>query len=227
VKLSIVIPAYNEAKTIVAILKKVMALSVEKEIIVVDDGSTDGTGKILEDFIREKRGINLIRHNFNRGKGAAVRSALEKVSGDVVVIQDADLEYEPEDLLKMLKNIEKGKAVVVYGSRVLGKGPMSYLRYYLGGRFLSMLTNILCGSAITDEPTCYKMFKREILEGLKLRSEGFEFCPEVTAKVLRRGYNIVEVPIRYNPRKIKEGKKIRWWDGLKAIFTLIRFRFFD
>jgi dolichol-phosphate mannosyltransferase len=221
-RLSVVVPVYNEAGSIEAIIRQVRGVPLEVELIVVDDGSTDGTREKLNAIPGIDR---LILHERNRGKGAAVRTGIAAATGDVVVIQDADLEYDPFDFLPMLERIEKGGAAVVYGSRILGRNPMSHLRFYLGGRCLTWIANRLYGLHLTDEPTCYKMFRREILQGLDLRCEGFEFCPEVTAKVARLGHRIVEVPIRYRPRTLSEGKKIRARDGLIAIWTLVRWRF--
>jgi len=171
--------------------------------------------------------IKIILKDKNEGKGVAIREGLKYVNGDIVVIQDADLEYEPSDWIKMLEVIEEKKAEVVYGSRVLGKGKKSSLVFYLGGRILSAITNFLYIAEITDEPTCYKMFRTEIIKSLNLKCKGFEFCPEVTAKVRKKGIKIYEVPIQYHPRSIKEGKKIRWKDGFVAIWTLIKYRFIN
>jgi len=227
-KVSVIIPVYNEKETIGKIIEKVMEVPMDKEIIVVDDGSTDSTKKVLEEIIKkDKEEIRVIFKKKNEGKGAAIREGLQYISGDVVVIQDADLEYEPMDFLRMLKVIKEKNAKVVYGSRVLGKSKKSSFLFYLGGRFLSFLANILYNARITDEPTCYKMFRSEVLKSINLRCKGFEFCPEVTAKVRKKGYRIFEIPIRYTPRTIKEGKKIRWKDGLIAIWTLIKYRFID
>jgi len=223
-KLSVIIPVYNERATILEVLKKVKSVPVEKKIIIIDDGSTDGTKEILKE-IQETQDLKIIFKDKNEGKGSAIREGLKYVSGDVVVIQDADLEYDPMDWLKMLNIIQEGKADVVYGSRVLGRGEKSSLAFYLGGRFLSSLASILYRIKITDEPTCYKMFKVDVIRSIKLKCKGFEFCPEVTAKVAKKGYEIYEVPISYQPRKIKEGKKIRWKDGVVAIWTLIKYRF--
>lgn len=221
-KLSVIMPVYNEKATLLAILEKVLAVDVPKEVIIVDDGSSDGTGEILRSIEGRYPDVRIVHHQTNQGKGAAIRTGLSVATGDVVVIQDGDLEYDPEDYHKLLAPIEEGKAEVVYGSRVLGGGRKSYLRYYLGGRLLSFIVNWLHRAHITDEPTCYKTFRREVLERIKLECSGFEFCPEVTAKVLKLGYRIHEVPISYHPRSIKEGKKIRWKDGLLAIWTLVR-----
>ena len=234
-KLSVIIPAFNERNTILEILKRVQAVPVEKEIIIVDDGSTDGTSEILKQVISGKwlvgsekqENLKIILKEKNEGKGAAIREGLKKTGGDVVVIQDADLEYDPMDWLKMLKVMEEKNAGVVYGSRILGKGEKSSLSFYLGGRFLSLLANLLYGTIITDEPTCYKMFRADIIKSTNLCCNGFEFCPEVTARVAKKGYRIYEVPISYKPRKMMEGKKIRWKDGVVAILTLIEQRFID
>ena len=235
-KLSIIIPVYNERETIQKVVDKVKAVNIEKEILIVDDGSTDGTGEILKtvenlafkvEGEKPKTDIKVIYHLQNRGKGASIKTALSYVTGDIIIIQDGDLEYDPQDYSKLIAPIIRGETDVVYGSRILGKGKRSYWRYYWGGRFLSWLVNILYGARITDEPTCYKVFRTGVLKGLELRCQGFEFCPEVTAKLCRRGYRIKEVPISYCPRKIEEGKKIRWIDGLIAIRTLLRYRFFN
>ncbi|MGH9441897.1 MAG: glycosyltransferase family 2 protein [Thermoanaerobaculia bacterium] len=215
-------PVFNEERTAAEMIRRVRELPLDLELIVVDDGSTDSTREILA---RTPGVDRLLVHEKNRGKGAAIRTGLAHATGETVVIQDADLEYDPKDFLSMLEAMEKGPAKVVYGSRILGRNPMSRPSFYFGGRLLSFLTNALYGTRITDEPTCYKMFRREVLQGLDLRCEGFEFCPEVTAKVARRGFEIVEVPIRYEPRDVREGKKIRWRDGWIAIRTLVTLRF--
>lgn len=233
-KLSVIIPVYNEKYTILEIIRRVKEVPVNKEIIIVDDGSTDGTREVLKKleslsiFEKTKEGSDetkIILKEKNEGKGSAIKEGLKYVSGDVVVIQDADLEYNPMDWLKMLRVIEEKKADVVYGSRILGKCEKSSFSFYAGGRLLSILTNLLYKTHITDEPTCYKMFRSEVIKGIELKCKGFEFCPEVTAKVLKKGYKIYETPIVYKPRKIKEGKKIRWKDGIIAIWTLIKYRF--
>ncbi len=221
-RLSVIVPVYNEICTIADIICRVRAVPLNVELIVIDDGSTDGTREMLQDIASID---HLFFHDRNRGKAAAIRTGLKAVTGDVVVIQDADLEYDPQDFVLMLERIERDGAQVVYGSRILGKNPMSHLSFYLGGRLLSLLSNLLYGLQITDEPTCYKMFRRDLIMGIDLVCEGFAFCPEVTARVARRGLSIVEVPIRYSPRKLKEGKKIRARDGLIAIWTLLRYRF--
>jgi glycosyltransferase involved in cell wall biosynthesis len=224
-KLSVIIPVYNEKETILKILDKVQKVPIEKEIIIIDDGSNDGTTEILKGIKEEN--IKIIFKDKNDGKGSAIREGLKYVTGEIIVIQDADLEYEPMDWIKMVELIEKKDVDVVYGSRVLGKGKKSSFFFYLGGRILSIISNILYNAQITDEPTCYKMFKKNVIESINLKCKRFEFCPEFTAKVRKKGYKIYEVPISYNPRTIKEGKKIKLKDGIIAIWTLIKYRFID
>ena len=229
-KLSVIIPVYNEKNTILKIIEKVQNVPIEKEIIIVDDGSTDGTRDILNQKSNIKNQISnlkVILKERNEGKGSAIRRGLEEITWDVVVIQDADLEYEPMDFLKLIKPIEEGKTKVVYGSRVLSRSKKSSLMFYMGGRILSFITNFLYNTRITDEPTCYKMFKAEVIKSINLKCRKFEFCPEITAKVRKKGYKIIEIPINYNPRSIKQGKKIRWKDGLIAVWTLVKYKFVD
>jgi len=227
-KISIVIPVYNEKKTILEILKRVgnvnlEDLGFEKEIIIVDDGSTDGTREILKK-LRNK--YNIIFHPENKGKGSAIKSGLKKITGDYVIIQDADLEYDPQDYRVLLECAINNQAQVVYGSRTLNKkNKYSHFIYYLGGKLLSFLTSFLYKTKITDEATGYKLFKAELLKNISLEGEGFDFCPEVTAKILKQKIKIFEVPINYYPRKKKEGKKIRLSDGILAAFLLIKLRF--
>ncbi len=221
VKLSVVIPAFNERNTIREALSRVRALDADVEIVVVDDASTDGTAEILE----AEPGVVLVRHERNQGKGAAIRTALARVTGDVVAIQDADLEYDPQDLLRLMAPIAAGEARVVYGSRFLrGRPPMRPANYACN-RLLAWTTNILYGARITDEATCYKVFDAALLRSIPLTCRRFEFCPEVTAKVRKRGERILELPITYSPRSYDSGKKIRWWDGVEALWTLAKFRF--
>ena len=225
-KVSVLVPAYNEARTIAGMLEAVYGRNPGRdlEVVVVDDGSTDGTREAA--LAAAKPGTKVLRHAKNLGKGAAIHTALAAATGDVVIIQDADLEYDPAEYSLLLKPIEDGEAEVVYGSRILKPDHgRSYARYYWGGRLVSWWTNFLYGSSITDEPSCYKVFKTPLLRQLDLRCTGFEFCPEVTAKVLLRGIKIHERAISYRPRRIEEGKKIRWTDGVIALWTLLRLRF--
>ena len=229
--LSIIIPCFNEEKTVSDMLKIVEAspldyLGVKKELIFVDDGSNDRTWDILTG-LQNKYQMKLIRSGKNMGKGFAIRSGLAVATGDIVIIQDADLEYSPSDYPLILKPFLENKADVVYGSRFLkSKYPAQMkLAYYLANRLLSFLANVLYGIHITDEATCYKAFKREILEKMNLECRGFEFCPEVTAKLSLKKIKIVEVPIEYRARRVEEGKKISLKDGFKAIQTLFKYRF--
>lgn len=221
--LSVVMPVYNEKNTLTEILNKVKAVPVKKEIIIVDDGSADGTREILKDLKSDN--IKIIFHEKNQGKGAAIKTGLREATGDIVIVQDADLEYDPMDYLKLIPLIRSGEAQVVYGSRTTGSEERSYHRYYWGGQLVTFVANILYHLKITDEPTCYKMFRKEVIDQIELDCMGFEFCPEVTAKVARLGYTIHEVPISYHPRSFKQGKKIKWRDGLIAIWTLLKYRF--
>ena len=229
-KLSVIIPVYNEEKTISEIIRRVKVVNLKKEIIIVEDGSTDRTKEILEEVVKQKNDnneIKLISRSKKSGKGEAIRTGLKYVTGDIVIIQDADLEYDPNDYYALIQPIVEGKTKVVYGSRELGKNKKSSLSFFLGGKILSFLTNLLYHAKITDEPTCYKVFKKEVLQDLDLKCKGFEFCPEVTAKLRKKGYEIFELPIHYDPRTIKKGKKIRISDGVIAIWTLIKYRFVD
>jgi glycosyltransferase involved in cell wall biosynthesis len=236
-KLSIVIPFFNEAATLGAILDKVLAVQlpgVTKEIIAVNDGSRDGSEKIAARYAGQHPDeVRLLSFASNGGKGCAVIAGLAEATGEVVIVQDADLEYEPEDYRAILDAYKDPSVKVVFGSRVLGaqrhicngaSDRRSYHRYYWGGRLVTLATNLIYAAHLTDEPTCYKSLRRDVLDELELSSKGFEFCPEITAKILRRGYQIVEVPIHYYPRSFEEGKKIRYSDGLKAIWTLLRLR---
>ncbi len=230
--LSIIIPAYNEEKTIAELLQRVLDADlgegIDRELIVVNDCSTDSTGRIVQSFIaaHPQAPITYLVHDRNQGKGMAVRTGIQAVTGDYVVMQDADLELDPNDFARMLPHLLSGQYRVVYGSRFLAEeNSHTYFSYQLGGKFLSVMTNLLYDQRITDEPTCYKMFDAGLLKSIPLDCKGFEFCPEVTAKVSRLGYKIKEVPIRYYPRSIEEGKKLRLKDGLKAIGTLLKYRF--
>lgn len=243
--LSIIVPAYNEENLVCVLLEKLLELrfapGIDREIIVVDDGSSDATASRIGEWIssRQDGGVRLIRHDRNQGKGAAVRTGMEASSGSLVIIQDADLEYDPEDIHRVIAPIVAGDALVVYGSRILrekelgrsgccgwitGKHPHSYVLAYLGGVAITKFTNLLSGAALTDEPTCYKCFHRRALEDLRIEADDFAWEPEITMKVLNRGIRIVEVPISYHPRKREQGKKINWMDGVKALLTVWRYR---
>jgi len=226
-KLSVVIPVYNEIKTIGAIIESILAQkTIDKEIIIVDDFSRDGTREYLKSLSAPS--VKVYFHEKNIGKGGAIRTGLDHMTGDAVIIQDADLEYDPAEYGILLKPIIEGKTKVVYGSRFLGnrnEGP--YFTHYLATILLNLMVRLLYGAKITDEATCYKLFTKEVIESVTLKCERFEFCPEVTAKVLKKGYKIIEVPISYNGRTFDEGKKINWRDGVEAIWTLIKYRFTD
>ena len=228
-KLSIVIPAYNEATTIAYVVEQVAKVeigNVEKEIIIVNDGSTDGTRTALAELGDHwPNSLKIVHHERNQGKGAAIRTAMAHVTGDVVITQDADLEYDPQDYAALLVPFEDPAVQVVYGSRNMRANPRSSWSFYWGGRLLSWVANLLYGSRITDEATGYKLFRTDLLRNLNLQPTRFEFCPEVPGKLLRRGIKIHEVPISYRPRSAAEGKKIGWHDGLTAIWTLIKYRF--
>jgi glycosyltransferase involved in cell wall biosynthesis len=227
-KLSAVMPAYNEERTIEDIVLKVLAVDIDKELVIVDDGSTDATRQILEEKFGDHKDVKIILHEKNSGKGAAVRTGIATATGDVIIIQDADLEYDPEDYHELVRPIAEGKARVVYGSRVKGKDfKHRYTLNMFAARLLSFMSNVLYGFNITDEPTCYKVFRADVIKPLAFRGNGFEWEPEVTAKLGKKGIDIHEVPISYYSRTIKEGKKIKWIDGVKAIWTLIKFRFVD
>lgn len=227
-KLSVVMPAYNEEQTLEEIVEKVLAVDMEKELIIVDDGSTDRTREILREKFMGRDDVKIIFHEKNSGKGAAVRTGIANASGDMIIIQDADLEYDPADYHALVKPLLEGRAEVVYGSRV--KGTNFRHRYTLNlfaARLLSVMSNVFFGLDITDEPTCYKLFRADVIKSVEFNGDGFEWEPEVTAKLGKRGVKIVEVPISYYSRTIKEGKKIKWIDGVKAIWTLIKYRFVD
>jgi len=222
-ELSVIIPVLNEARTLRTIVDRVLAVDLDMELIIVDDGSTDETPTILESLKSDS--IRVFVHPENRGKGAAIRTAIPHIRGRYTVIQDGDLEYDPQDFTRLLNEIKTRNRRVVYGSRILSNARMSYLRYHLGGRAITLATNLLFGSRLTDEPTCYKLFESELLKSLHLQCTGFEFCPEVTGLILKMKIPIIEIPIKYEPRSIGEGKKIRWQDGIIALWVLLKTRF--
>ncbi len=226
-KLSVIVPVFDERNTVVEIVRRmrVVDLPVELEIVIVDDGSTDGTRDVLRQLGDST--VRVITHDANKGKGAAIRSGLAHVHGDLVLVQDADLEYDPEDWPKLLAPILRGKARVVYGSRFTGERRNMLFLHWVGNRFLSLVTNVLYNTTLSDMETCYKLFDRALLDSITLRAERFEFEPEVTAKILRRGIRIYEVPISYTGREFDEGKKITWRDGFVALWTLVKYRFKD
>jgi glycosyltransferase involved in cell wall biosynthesis len=226
-RVSFLVPAYNEAATIGPLLDAVWALELEKQIVVVDDGSQDGTGDLVERWRNGRDGVVLLRQE-NRGKGAAVRAAIPHADGDIAVIQDADLEYDPADVPALIEPIERGVADVVYGSRLSGGRPQrAYLFWHLvGNRFLSLLTNVLYNTTLSDMETGYKAFRTEVLRSLDLRQDDFGIEPEITAKVCKRNLRVYELPIAYYGRTYAEGKKITWRDGFKALRVLFGVRFF-
>jgi len=225
--LSVIIPIFNEVNTLNTIVERVLGTGLAEEILLVDDGSTDGTRAILAE-LDGKNGVRVILHKRNQGKGAAVRSGLAAARGDVLLIQDADLEYDPKDYPALLRPIEEGKADVVYGSRFLG-GPRRATMYWhmLANQLLTLTTNLLYNTILSDMETGYKVFRRDALEGVTLRANGFDFEPEITAKLLKRGRRLFEVPISFNPRSYAEGKKIRMRDAFAAIWALVKYRFME
>lgn len=231
-KLSIIIPVYNEEKTLLEILNRINKVKlgdIKKEIIIVDDFSTDSTRAILGK-LRHK--YKVLFHNKNSGKGSAIKTALKNATGDIILIQDADLEYNPNDYKVLLKPILNKQTKVVYGSRFIGKpykkwssGKNIIRSHLIGNKLLSLITQMLYFRKVTDMETCYKVFRKEVIKDIKLKSKRFDFEPEITSKILRRGYKIIEVPISFNPRTFEEGKKITWKDGVKALFAIIKYRF--
>jgi glycosyltransferase involved in cell wall biosynthesis len=227
VRVSFLVPAYNEAATIVDLLERVAALGLEKQIVIVDDGSTDGTTELVDEW-KEGRSDVAVIHQENRGKGAAIRAAIPYIDGEIAVIQDADLEYDPSDVPSLIDPIERGVADVVFGSRLSGGRPQrAYLFWHLvGNRFLSLLTNVLFNTTISDMETGYKAFRVEVLRSLDLHQNDFGIEPEITAKVCKRNLRVYELPIAYYGRTYAEGKKITWRDGFKAIRVLLGVRLF-
>ena len=223
-RLSVVMPVYNERTTIDEIVARVLALPLEIELIVVDDCSTDGTRERLQQLQRE-RGFVLVQQPKNAGKGSALRTGFERVTGDIVIVQDADLEYSPEEYPELIDLIVRGRADVVYGSRFLGRHRVFLFTHYLGNRVLTLITNVLCNTMLTDMETCYKVMRTEVLRSFTLHSNGFGIEPEMTAKIFKRGYRVYEVPITYDGRGYDEGKKITWKDGVVALWVLLKYRF--
>jgi glycosyltransferase involved in cell wall biosynthesis len=223
--LSVIVPVHNERATVAEVVRRARAAQVPLvvDLVLVDDGSTDGTDKVLQALVDSS--VRVLTHGRNRGKGAAIRTALEHTRGDLVIVQDADLEYDPDDWVRLLDPILKHKASVVYGSRFTGERKNMLMTHWIGNRFLSLVTNILYASTLSDMETCFKLFDRRVLDGMTIVSNRFDFEPEITAKVLRRGYRIYEVPISYAGREVDEGKQVTWRDGFGALAALVRFRF--
>jgi glycosyltransferase involved in cell wall biosynthesis len=245
-KVSIVVPVYNERAFIEEVLLRIQAVSMDKEIVLIDDGSTDGTRALLQEFERAQsaglsevpvqngkallslEGIRFLFQDRNHGKGAALRRGFQAASGEVILVQDADLEYDPRDYDKLLAPIFDGRADVVYGSRFLG-GPqrVHYFWHYVGNTFLTLLSDMLTNLKLTDMETCYKIFRREVLQGFQLKSDRFGFEPEITAKIAKGNWRVYEVPISYAGRTYAEGKKITWKDGFSTLWCILRFNLFD
>jgi dolichol-phosphate mannosyltransferase len=242
--LSVIIPVFNEERYLEALIDAVQAVPLNKELIVVDDGSSDDSVNIMRDrLLKRYTNIIFLQHPSNMGKGTAIRTGIRRAQGDIVMIQDADLEYDPNDFVPMLKEFEDPRVQVVYGTRFRNLTPKVFLKrwyenkfngkdheiklfhLYFGVQLLNVLTRLLYGAVITDEATCYKAFRRPILTGVTLHCKGFEFCPEITAKLLKQGHEIHEVPIAYHPRLAIEGKKLNWRHGIEAIATLVKYRF--
>jgi len=228
-KLSVIVPVYNERNTVPEIIRRVRAVElpdgIEREVIVVDDGSADGTRDVLRQLGDST--VRVVLHECNRGKGAALRTGFGLATGDYVLVQDADLEYDPNDWPKLIKPVAEGKARVVYGSRFTGERRNMLFLHWIGNRFLSLATNVLYNTTLSDMETCYKLIDRSLLEGIELKCERFDIEPEITAKILKRGVRIYEVPISYTGREFDEGKKITWKDGFAAFWTLCKYRFRD
>lgn len=224
--LSVVMPVYNERTTINEIIRRVLAVPLRVELIVVDDGSKDGTRDILAELARELP-IKLVLQPANGGKGAALRRGFEEVTGDLVIIQDGDLEYSPEEIPQLIELICEGRADVVYGSRFLGRHRVFLFTHYAGNRLLTLITNVLYNTMLTDMETCYKVMRTEVLRSMRLESNGFGIEPELTAKIFKRHYRVYEVPITYDGRNYDEGKKITWRDGFVALWVLLKYRFIE
>ncbi len=224
--LSVVMPVYNERATIEEIVERVLAVPLRKELVTIDDASSDGTREILQRLSAE-RGFRLLLQERNRGKGAAVRRGIAETAGDVIVIQDADLEYSPEEYPELIDLIVKGKADAVFGSRFIGRHRCFLFSHYLANLFLNLVTNVLYNTTMTDMETCFKAVRAELMKSLVLRSERFGIEPEITAKLFKRGARVYEVPITYEGRDYSEGKKISWTDGFPALWTLVKYRFTD
>lgn len=225
-KLSVVIPVYNEKSTLEELIKQVQTIDIEKELILVDDFSTDGSRMIEDKLEKEYDNLQVFKHTKNYGKGASLRTGFKEALGEYVIVQDADLEYDPKDYYKLLKVIEENENCVIYGSRFLGSVRKSMsLTHTWGNKILTLLTNILYNTSITDMETCYKLFPRELIQSIEFHSNRFNFEPEITAKILKQRYKIFEVPIKYYGRDWDEGKKISWKDGFAAIWALIKYRF--
>ena len=224
-RLSVLIPVYNEIRTLQAILDLIMSLDINKELIVVDDCSTDGSRQLLETKYKGTPGIKVIFHKNNMGKGAAIKSALEEAAGDYSIIQDADMEYNPQDYAVLLNKAKEEKADVVYGSRFLKTWRATSFWHFAVNKFLTVMTNLCYGSSLTDMETCYKMIKTDIFKGLKIESRRFEIEAEITARLLKKGHKIIEAPVSYKGRSYHEGKKIGWKDGLTTLSALFKYRF--
>ena len=222
--LSVVMPVYNERETIDEIIRRVLAVPLRIELIVVDDGSKDGTREILPTLAEELK-FKLVLQPANAGKGAALRRGFEEVTGDLVVIQDADLEYSPEEFPELIQLICQGRADVVYGSRFLGRHRVFLFTHYVGNRLLTLITNVLYNTMLTDMETCYKVMRADVLRSMRLDEDGFGIEPELTAKIFKRQYRVYEVPITYDGRGYDEGKKITWRDGVVALWVLLKYRF--
>lgn len=227
-KLSVIMPVYNEKDTIREIVKRVLEVEFVHELLIIDDGSTDGTREILKKDIEGLEKVRIILKEKNEGKGSAVTLGIAEAEGDLIIIQDADLEYDPQQYALLMKPIEKGIADVVYGSRFLGAARRPILFWNMvANKILTFVTNILYNNILTDMETCYKLFKKEVMDGVTIHAKRFDFEPEFTAKMLKKKARIYEVPIEFTPRPYEEGKKINAWDGVEALWTLIKYRFID